>query len=230
MEILLTFFIRSIAAIVLMLLLTRFVGRHMISQMTNYHFIAAITIGSIIGNMVFNININFYHFILSFIIFSSIILLLTILAVKSQRLNRLISGNPTTIIKDGKILEHNMKKIKYTFDMLKQGLRQNGVFNIEEVKYAVLEPNGKLSIMKKPEVQPINKSDLAISPVDSFPVPIELIIEGKIMSDNLKKHNLSHDWLEKEIIKKCATLSDISYGVMGTNGHLYFDFYVDNIE
>ncbi len=215
MEILLTIFIRSVVAIVLMLLLTHFLGKHIISQMTNYHFIAAITLGSIIGNMVFNTNINFFTFIFSFIIFSGIISLLTFLSIKNQKLNRFISGKPMTVIEEGKILENNMKKIKYTFDMLKQGLRQQGIFNIEEVSYAVLEPNGKLSILKKADLQTI---------------PIEVIFEGKILYDNLLKHRLSTDWLELEISKRGSSLSEISYGVLGTNGSLYFDLYYDHIK
>lgn len=228
MDIILTFVIRAIFALALMLFLTRFIGRHMISQMTNYHFIAAITIGSIIGNMVFNINIKLSHFILSFFIFSGIILLLTILSVKNRRLNKLISGNPTTIIKDGKILEENMRKIKYTFDMLNQGLREKGIFNIEEVSYAILEPNGNLSVLKKTTYQSVTKKDIKIELKEKVvPIPLELIIEGKIHEETLQNYQINRDWLNEEICRRGTSLKNISYAVLGTNGKLYIDLYND---
>ncbi|MGP7816589.1 DUF421 domain-containing protein [Niallia sp. 01092] len=136
--------------------------QQMISQMTYHDFIAAITLGSIAANMAFNIQIKFWSITTCIIVFSFITLLATLLTLKNRDARKSISGDPTVIIENGKILERNLKNLKYTMDSLNQVLREKDVFNIEEVEFAIMESDGHISVLKKTPYQNVTKKDLAI--------------------------------------------------------------------
>lgn len=135
--------------------------------------------------------------------------ILTEFTFKSRKLSKIIDGKTTIIINDGKIIYKNMIKEKYTIDELLIELRINGISSIEEVKYAFLEPNGKISIIQKN----IN--------------PLPLIIEGKIQYQTLKLINKKESWLLKEISKNNLSLKDIFYCILKSK-KLYIIKYEDS--
>lgn len=132
----------------------------MIAQLTYHDFVAAITIGSIAGNLAFNIKIRFFYFILSLALFSGIALIVTLISLKSKKMNRLLSGDPIIVVENGAVLEDNLRKVNYTLDALDLGLREKGVFDRNEVEKAVLETNGSLSVLKKPAYRNVTKQEL----------------------------------------------------------------------
>lgn len=84
---------------------------------------------------------------------SSIVFILNLIAVRNSRFRKWISGEPTTLIQNGQILEDSMKKMGYSLDSLKQALRSKDIFHLDEVECAILEINGSLSVLKKPPIQ-----------------------------------------------------------------------------
>ncbi|BFT76139.1 DUF421 domain-containing protein [Paenibacillus sp. P36] len=112
--------------------------------MTIYDFV-----GGIAANLAFNDKLNHWLIIVSLLMFFGIYFLVSKIALKSRTCNRLVSGTPTVVIENGKILEDNMRKIRYTLDSLAQSLREKDIFNMAEVEYACLEDHGKLSVKKK---------------------------------------------------------------------------------
>lgn len=216
--------IRAFVAFVMLMLICHILGKQMISQMTNYQFVAAITIGSIAGNTVFNINIQFFYFILALFIFTGIILLLTVVDMKIKASRRWISGETVLIIENGNILEENMRRLRINLDTLNQGLRGKDIFDITEVQYAFIEPNGSLSVLRKPAYRSITKQDLNLH-LSPSTLPVELIIEGKILAENVTLYHLDKDWLLNELSKRNLSLSNVFYAVKSSNGKLYFDLY-----
>jgi uncharacterized membrane protein YcaP (DUF421 family) len=222
-------FIRSISALILLLIIARILGKQTISNMTFNDFVTGITLGALAANLAFNEKITPWNFIFSLIVITMTSYLLSIIAMKSRYLRNWISGSPTVMIEGGNILENNMKKVRYTIDSLNQSLREKDIFDIEEVEYALLEDNGKLSVLKKDEYRYITKKDLhIISKTLSFPV--ELIMDGDIILDNLERNGLTKEWLAKELKKRGKKISDVFYGVRGTRQQLIFDFYEDNLS
>lgn len=106
---------------------------------------------------------------------------------------------------------------------MNQELREKDVFDIEEVEYAVLELNGKLSILKKPEYRQITKKDLSIMSTGKPKFPIELIMDGEVIVENMKQEGLSPEWLSKQLKQRGLAVDEVCYAVRGTNGGLYFD-------
>jgi uncharacterized membrane protein YcaP (DUF421 family) len=222
-------FIRTITALIILLLIARILGKQTISNMTFHDFVTGITLGAIAANLAFNEKIEVWYLILSLIVITITSYTLSVIALKSRKLRKWISGSPTVMIEDGKILEDNMKKVRYTMDSLNQSLREKDIFNIEEVQYALLEDHGKLSVLKKDEYLYVTKKDLNIMSNSAF-FPVELIMDGDIIEENLERNGLEKEWLLKELKKKGKKLSDVFYAVRGTKQQIVFDFYEDNIN
>ncbi|MFC4801755.1 DUF421 domain-containing protein [Neobacillus sp. GCM10023253] len=136
---------RTLTAFIILWVFLHILGKQTIFQKTYHLFIATITMGTIAGNLAFNINIKFRYFILSFVIMGAVIFTLNTLTVKKHRYKEWIAGKPIFLIQEGKILEASLKKFGYSLDMLTQALRGKDIFNIEEVECAILEVSGSLS-------------------------------------------------------------------------------------
>ncbi|MFC5406508.1 DUF421 domain-containing protein [Cohnella soli] len=222
--------IRTIAAFVLLMITARILGKQTISNMTFHDFVSGITLGAIAANLAFNDKLNHWLIVISLLIFFGISYLVSKIALTSRTWSRWVSGTPTVVIENGKILEDNMRKIRYTMDSLVQSLREKNIFNMEEVEYACLEDHGKLSVKKKSEYEWVTRKDLKLhaAAVQSFPV--ELIMDGKILEDNLANNGLTVQWLEQVLRQRKKSVSDVFYAVRGTQNQLYFDYYQDHIE
>ena len=227
MEVILESVIRAIVSFILLLVVTFFIGKHINSHKNYYSFALSITVGSIIANMAFEVKLNFSGMLASFLTVVLIYYILLSFSSKNRVLRTWFSGSPTVVIENGKILEENMKKIKFSLDTLNQHLREQGIFNINEVDYALLEISGELSILKKKCYQPLTQNDLSIR-VEPANLPIELIMDGEIIYKNLTPR-YNQGWLLSEINKRKMKVEDIYYAVLNSNDFLFIDQYRDNL-
>lgn len=221
--------LRTFTAFILLWVFVHQLGKQMIAHKTYHLYIASITIGTIAGNLAFNIKVKFLYFILSFVIMVTVVFTLNFLALRNHRYRKWIAGDPTTLIEKGQILEEEMQRVGFSLESLKQAMRGKGIFNIEEVDYAILEIDGSLSILKKHEHQNITKQDLHIvSPQNK--IPVELVMDGKIIHQNLSNNTYDEEWIMAELRKRNITVLEISYAVVGTNGDLYIDLFRDHLS
>ncbi|MCC3380795.1 DUF421 domain-containing protein [Paenibacillus farraposensis] len=222
--------LRSISAFTLMMLIARILGKSTIAQLTYHDFVAVITLGSITANLAFNNTISIKILVTSLLTFTGIACLLMFLSMKNQKLRNWFSGKPTVLIQEGKIMESNMRKLRITLDTLNQELRGKNIFNIQDVQYAVLELNGSISVLPKPESQPATRKDLHLNNQSEPAFPIELIMDGDIIEANLKENHITKEWLHSQIKKKGLSIENINYAVISSNGNIYFDEYKDQIK
>lgn len=220
---------RVVLAFAIMMIITRMLGKQTIAQMTYHDFVAAITLGALTANLAFNNMIKISHMIVVLLTFSGIAYSLMILSLKSRKMRKWFSGQPTVIIQNGKILEDNMRKLKLSLDTLNQELRERNIFNIEEVQYAVLELNGEVSVLRKPQFLPVTRGDLKLKTGNRQAFPIELIMDGQIIQSNLRQHSLTIEWLLSQVGKKGLSVAEVNYAVISSNGQIYFDPYKDGI-
>ena len=222
--------LRSVGSFGLLLIGTRILGKQTISQMTIFDFVAAISLGAIAANVAFNTSIKAYHAALAFVVYVIIIFTMAFISLKSRKGRKLFAGDPTIVIEKGKILYKNMKKMRYTLDYLNQQLREKDVFNIEEVLFAIVETNGTLTVLKKPQFRHVNKQDLKIPITPEFKLPIELIMDGEVIKANLEHNNLTELWLKTELDKRNLVQHDVLYAVLSGNGNMYINTYKNNIH
>lgn len=127
-------------------------------------------------------------------------LIISIINLKSIWVRKVLCGMPSILIYRGKIDEKLMKKEKFTINELQERLRQNNIFNIADVEYAILETSGQLTVIQKPEKRNTIPEDFGIIP-EYEGIPYDLVIDGKIMYENLKAIGKNYSWLCKEVAK-----------------------------
>ena len=217
---------RTFTAFILLWVFVHLLGKQTIAQRTYHLYIASITMGTIAGNLAFNIKIKFLYFILAMIIMGAVVFILNLVAVRNTRFGKWIAGEPVALIQNGQILEESMQRMGYSLDSLKQALRGKDIFHFDEVECAILEINGSLSVLKKTQYQTTTKQDLAIRS-SAGTIPIEMVYDGKILYENLSKQTYDDEWLMAELKKRNLSVIDISYAVVGTKGNLSIDLFRD---
>ncbi|MFF2878352.1 DUF421 domain-containing protein [Gottfriedia sp. NPDC057991] len=222
--------VRTFSAFILLICITHILGKQTISKMTYHDYITSITIGSIAGNLTFNTSIRFSNYLTALIILCTFLFLATLVSLKNKKARAIFNGEPTVVIQDGKILEKNIEKLRISMDSFNQALRRRDIFDIDEVEFAIFEPDGHLSILKKPLYRFVTREDLGISSPSQSNFPIELIMDGQMVDKNITQNHLTKDWIVTEIERRGLKLADVSYCVRGTNGQLYFDLYKDQIK
>ncbi|MBD7963990.1 DUF421 domain-containing protein [Fictibacillus norfolkensis] len=221
--------IRSIIAFLSIFFAARILGKQTVSRMTIFDFIAVVTLGSVTANLAFALEVKARYIFLVFFIFVLLIYLSAFLSLKSKRARKYVAGDPTVVIENGKILEHNMKKMRYTLDYLNQQLRQKDIFSIDDVDYALVENNGLLSVKKKEAHLTVTRKDLHIFK-EEVKLPIELMMDGEILLNNLKENDISKEWLLSELKKRNLTIERVVYALLTSNNKLYIDIHDDKLH
>lgn len=127
-------------------------------------------------------------------------LIISIINLKSMKIRKIMCGVPSILIYRGKIDEKVLRKEKFTINELQERLRQNNVFNIGDVEYAILETSGQVTVIQKPEKRNAIPEDFGIVP-EYEGIPYDLVVDGKVMDDNLKAIGRNYNWLKKEANK-----------------------------
>ncbi|MHA7582561.1 DUF421 domain-containing protein [Paenibacillus vandeheii] len=222
--------IRSFSAFLILIVIARALGKQTLSNMNFHEFVTAVILGAIAANFAFNEKIEVIHLLIALSVFTITSYILSKLFLKFRKFKMWTEGTPTVLIEGGLILEDNMKKNNMSMDSLNEQLRQKEIFNIEDVEYALLEINGKLSIQKKKELRAVTLKDLQLNTGNATQYPIELVIDGQLLQDTLNSNHISESWLLSQLKERDKKLEDVFYAVKGSNGHLYVDDYKDNIH
>lgn len=191
-------FLRTILVLILIFILFKLMGKKQVSQMSMFDYITGITIGSVVADISLDINKNLLSGIICLTIYCLADVLVSILSLKSIKLRNLFNGKETPLIENGKINKDNMKKNKMTINILQTEARLMGFFNLDEINNAILEPSGMISFEPKEKVKPATKKDIGITSNNKGLV-YNLIIDGKILKDNLEHANKTEKWLNHEL-------------------------------
>lgn len=218
--------LRIFLGFVVLFILTRIMGRKEISQMTFFNFVSAIAIGSLAANWITTKDFTLLNGIIAIGGWAVFTLLMGFIDVKSKKARKITTGDPIIVIKDGKIMEKSLRKCRLDMDSLNAMLRQENVFSMSDVDYAIFETNGMLSVMKKEGKQPLTKSDMNITPsmTKIYPIATEVISDGKVLTTNLTKLNLTQNWLDQQLKQKGISSSiDVMYAEVQQDGSLFID-------
>jgi uncharacterized membrane protein YcaP (DUF421 family) len=202
-------------------------GKKQISQLSFFDYVVGITIGSIAATLSVDDTITYSRGITALVIWAISPIAISYINLKSMRARRIFEGIPTILIQNGRIIKSNLKKEKIHLNDLLEELRIKGVFNIEDVEFAILETSGKMSVQLRSQEQPVTPSDLNI-PTHYKGLTANLIIDGKIMHDNLNLVGLDENWLTNELHKKDIQSADqVFLASLNTTGSLYIQLKKD---
>jgi uncharacterized membrane protein YcaP (DUF421 family) len=189
-------------------MLSRLIGKQLLGQLTFYDFVTGITLGTIGGGFV-TTEVKGNYILLSATVFAILALITGYITLKNETIRKLVEGRPVIFVDNGKILERNMLKERYNLEDLMMQLREKNIFDLNQVKYAILEPHGKLSVIKQS---------------DNYGISMEVIREGKILQHNLMQQNLTHEWLYNQLmLLGVKDIKDIFIASLSSSGQLYID-------
>ncbi|ANS74217.1 hypothetical protein AWM70_06160 [Paenibacillus yonginensis] len=221
--------IRTLITVVFLFLLTRLLGKRQISQLSFFEYITGITIGDIASAISLNIHEKWYLAAISLTVWVLVSLGIEFVQLKSQRVRGWLDGKGTILIKDGKVMEDNLKKERLTNEELLEQLRKKSVFRVAEVQFAVMEPNGEINVLLKKEYQPLTPSDLGVK-VAPESEPQTVILDGKIMDEPLATAGFNHRWLNTELEKQGVSIDNVFIGQVDTYGQLFIDTFDDKLK
>ncbi|UOF92037.1 DUF421 domain-containing protein [Fodinisporobacter ferrooxydans] len=213
--------IRAISSFIFLLVFARILGKRHIAQLTFFDYVVGITIGNIASSLSCERDVNTIDGLIGLLVWGITPICISKINLKSYTFRNLSDGHPTVLIESGKILEHNLRKQKLAIDDLLSMLREKDVFKLQDIEFAVLETNGRISIMKKSEYQPVTPSLLNLQTQRELP-PRIVIMDGHIMERTLGTMGYSKEWLLAQIQKQGANRSeDVFVAQLEANGKLY---------
>lgn len=197
----------SLGSIVVLFILTKIVGQREMSGLSIFDFTIAITIGSIAAEMATSLEDNFIGPLIAMVIYAIVTLLISYINMKFVKIRPIFSGKTLSLYDNGTLFKENFKKAKIDLNEFLSQCRTNGYFNLSDIKTALLEENGKISFLPYSDKRPANASDFNIKPNEDG-VATNLILDGKIMEDNLKELELDKLWLNETLQKQGITKMD----------------------
>ena len=196
---LITFF-RSIVLYIIVLIVMRLMGKREIGQLQPFELAISIMIADLATIPMSGVGIPIFNGIIPILALLLMDIIISTINLKSLKAREIICGKPSILIYRGKINEKALKKERFTINELQERLRGKDIINLGDVEYAILETNGEVTVIQKPEKRNTMPEDFNIKP-DYEGIPYDLIIDGKIINNNLKQIGKNVNWLKKEIEK-----------------------------
>lgn len=220
--------LRTLLAVVVLFLMTKMLGKRQVSQLSFFEYITGITIGSLAAYISLDLEANWYLGLISLGVWIACSLGIEFLQLKSKKMRDFIDSKGRVLIRDGKVLEDNLKKERLTTDELMEQLRKRSVFKLADVEFAIMEPNGEVNVLLTRENQPLTPSHLGIK-VAPEKEPQVIIMDGEIMDEALATIGFSRGWLKTELDKLGVTIENVFLGQVDSYGQLYVDLFDDKI-
>lgn len=217
----LTAVVRTIILYLIIVIGIRLMGKRQIGQLEPSEFVLSLLIADLAAVPMQDFGIPIIMGIIPIITLLCLSTILSVLTVRSIRIRALLCSRPSIVVEDGKILSREMVKNRFTVDELMEELRVAGVTDLDSVKYAVLETTGRISVITKKEQQPPTASDLGVA-VEDTGLPVIVVSDGRILSENMKIRNLSSEWLRQELSgRKIQDISQVFLMTVDEAGKVY---------
>jgi uncharacterized membrane protein YcaP (DUF421 family) len=220
--------LRSISFIILLIILTRGMGRKAAARMTQFDVIYSIVLGGIAAAFSLKL-VSIAIGIFALLTWGLVGIGLSYLTLKSKWSRDLIHGREAVVIKHGKVMEDQLKKMRYTPEDLLQQLRSKQIFSLADVEFAVMESTGEINAVLKSNRQPITPKHLGIQTAPETGTQT-VILDGNIMDEPLTVMGLNRSWLRTELEKIGVSPENVFIAQVNAMGELYIDLFDDTIQ
>lgn len=193
-------FVRSIVLYIIVLIVMRLMGKREIGQLQPFELAIAIMIADLASIPMTDIGIPISNGIIPICGLLVMHLLISSINIKSRKMRELICGKPTILIYQGRIDEQKLKKERFTINELQEKLRSSNVMDLGDVEYAILETSGDITVIQKPNKRNLIPEDLGLMP-DYEGISYNLVVDGKVIFENLKMIDKDYEWLKKQVQK-----------------------------
>ncbi|NPV52044.1 MAG: DUF421 domain-containing protein [Firmicutes bacterium] len=212
---------KTIAMYIFVLFITRIMGKREVGQLSPFDLVVAVMIADLASLPLEEKKITLVDGIVPIAVLAAAEILTAFISLKSDTARRVISGSPSILVENGRIIESNLRKSRYNLDDLLAQLREKDIPNIADVEYAILETSGDLSVIPKSQKRPVTPQDLGI-PTSYEGLPFPLVTDGQIQYKNLERLNLSVKWLEDRLHKHGVDkIDEVLLASLDGEGNLY---------
>jgi len=211
---------RALLSLIVLFLVTKLLGKKQVSQLSLFDYVIGISIGNFAAEMTTDLELSYVNGIVAVLVFGLVAFGVSYFTMKSIVLRRFFIGTPTILIQNGKILVNNLKKSKLDINDMLEQCRVEGYFDISQIEYALMEANGRLSILSKGEYLPVTIKDMKLK-TEKQGLCANVIIDGKIMKKNLNNVGKDEDWLDRSLrLKGYKNFSNILLATVDNNEKL----------
>ncbi len=203
-------FIRTIVLYVVVIISLRIMGKRQIGELQPSELVITILISNIATLPIEDTNIPLLGGLVPILALVCLEVFASVLGIKSQRARKLISGTPAFVIKNGVIDQKRLRDLRFSTDDLMEGLREQNIFDIRDVDYAIVETTGKLSVYKVFEQQEVTAKMLKISSQSATPSPqVTVVSDGKLIKDGIDYCNIDKSFIESALKKQGCSIKDV---------------------
>ncbi|EGO64214.1 hypothetical protein ALO_09034 [Acetonema longum DSM 6540] len=221
--------VRGIIGFFTLLIFARALGKQQISQLTFFDYVLGITIGSTASTLTTDLDSSGWPHWVGLLTWVAAGLATQWVTLKSLKISKFINGEPVVVIMNGKILEDSMRTLRYRAADLLEQLREKGVFDLNQVAFAIVETDGQLSVLKKAEYQSVTPLDLKLTP-QSAGLANEIILDGILLEEGLRQAQRDRAWLDQELQRRgIRDVSEVFLASLDPSGNLYLDTYRDHL-
>ena len=213
-------FVRAIIIYILVLIVMRLMGKREIGQLQPFELVISIMIADLASIPMTDPGVPIFNGLVPILGLLAMHLLITVLNIKSVNIRKITCGKPTILVYRGKIDEEALRKERFTVSELQERLRGKEIFNLGDVEFAILETNGEVSVIQKPNKRNAIPEDFNIMP-EYEGLPYDLVVDGKIMYENLTKIGKNERWLKNQIDKFKTTPENVLIATMDGKGNFF---------
>ena len=213
-------FVRAIIIYLIVLIVMRLMGKREIGQLQPFELAISIMIADLASIPMTDPGVPIFNGIVPILGLLAMHLVITVLNIKSVNIRKITCGKPTVLVYRGKIDEEALKRERFTISELQERLRVKDVFNLGDVEFAILETNGEISVIQKPNKRNSIPEDFGIMP-EYEGMPYDLIVDGKIMNENLNKIGKDEKWLYKQVVKFKTTPENVLIATTDGKGNFF---------
>lgn len=212
--------IRSLFSLITLFLVTKMLGKKQVSQLSLFDYVIGISIGNFAAEISMDVKTPYIYGVVSVLIYGLVALSISYLTMKSITLRRFFIGTPTLLIQNGKIMNKNLQKTKFDINDLLEECRNCNYFDISEIEYAIMEANGKLSILPKSEYKSLTPKDMNLK-TNKSSLCANVVIDSRYMLNNLKNMHKTKEWLDSQLkLKGYSDLDKILLATLDINDKL----------
>lgn len=215
-------FVRTIILYAIVVIVVRVMGKRQIGQLQPFELVVAILLADLTAIPMQDKDLPLLSGLIPVMALLLAQVTLSFWTLKSERARAVICGTPSVLIENGKILEHELARLRININDLLEQLRSKNVPNIADVEFAILETSGHLSVIPKSQKRPVNPTDLQIA-TEYEGLPLPLILDGNVNQKNLRRFNLDQGWLNEELAKYAIkNPREVLLASLDTAGKLFY--------
>lgn len=202
-----TAFFRTLILYLLLICGLRLSGKRQIGELEPIELVLTLLISDLASVPMQDFGLPLFNGVIPIVTLIALSTLFSAISLRSVRFRDLVCGTPALVIRDGKLLQETMRRCRLTLDELLEQLRSQGITDLSDVKYAIMETSGKLSVLPRSSRQPVTPQQLALDVKDDVFLPTVIINDGRVLADNLKQCGRDERWLTQELKRQGVSRS-----------------------